>query len=40
MFVGKGSFGEIFLASDDIIKPVNVKNSNFVIKIEPHSNGK
>lgn len=38
--VGKGSFGEIFLASDDITKPVNVKNSNFVIKIEPHSNGK
>lgn len=37
---GKGSFGEIFLVSDDITKPVNVKNSNYVIKIEPHSNGK
>jgi hypothetical protein len=38
--VGKGSFGEIFLASDDITKSVNIKNSNYVIKIEPHSNGK
>ena len=38
--VGKGSFGEIFLASDDISRPVNCENSNFVTKIEPHSNGK
>lgn len=38
--VGKGSFGEIFLASDDIAKPVNHINSTHVIKIEPHSNGK
>lgn len=37
--IGKGSFGEIFLTSDDISKPVNVKNSNYVIKIEPHTNG-
>lgn len=38
--VGKGSFGEIFLASNDISRPVNCENSSFVTKIEPHSNGK
>lgn len=37
--VGKGSFGEIFLASDDISRPVDVNNAQFVTKIEPHSNG-
>lgn len=37
--VGKGSFGEIFLASSDIARRVDVKNAQFVTKIEPHSNG-
>lgn len=37
--VGAGSFGEIYLASNDISKPVDKYNANFVTKIEPHSNG-
>lgn len=37
--VGAGSFGEIYLASNDISKPVDKNNANFVTKIEPHSNG-
>lgn len=37
--VGKGSFGEIFLVSDDISRPVDVRNAQHVTKIEPHSNG-
>ncbi|XP_055602855.1 uncharacterized protein LOC129751395 isoform X2 [Uranotaenia lowii] len=37
--IGKGSFGEIFLASDDIFKPVTSENAKYVVKIEPHSNG-
>ncbi|XP_055621323.1 uncharacterized protein LOC129765247 isoform X2 [Toxorhynchites rutilus septentrionalis] len=37
--IGKGSFGEIFLASDDIFKPVTSENARYVVKIEPHSNG-
>ncbi|KAG5681649.1 hypothetical protein PVAND_011064 [Polypedilum vanderplanki] len=37
--VGKGSFGEIYLASNDISNAVNVYNANYVTKIEPHSNG-
>lgn len=36
---GKGSFGEIFLASDDISKPVTSENAKFVVKIEPHKSG-
>lgn len=36
---GKGSFGEIFLASDDISRPVSDRNAKYVVKIEPHSNG-
>lgn len=36
---GKGSFGEIFLASDKITKPVTSENAKYVVKIEPHSNG-
>ena len=36
---GKGSFGEIFLASDDIDTPVTSENAKYVVKIEPHSNG-
>lgn len=37
--IGKGSFGEIFLASDNITKPVTSDNAKYVVKIEPHSNG-
>lgn len=37
--IGKGSFGEIFLASDDLSQPVTHQNARFVVKIEPHSNG-
>lgn len=37
--VGKGSFGEIFLAADEINKPVENDKSYYVAKIEPHSNG-
>lgn len=36
---GKGSFGEIFLASDDITAPVTSENAKFVVKIEPHKSG-
>lgn len=39
LFIGKGSFGEIFLASDDISKPVTSDNAKFVVKIEPHKSG-
>lgn len=39
MTTGKGSFGEIFLASDDISRPVSDRNAKYVVKIEPHSNG-
>lgn len=39
LFSGKGSFGEIFLASDDISRPVSDRNAKYVVKIEPHSNG-
>ncbi|KAM7344277.1 back seat driver isoform 2-T3 [Cochliomyia hominivorax] len=37
--IGKGNFGEIFLASDNISIPVTNENAKFVVKIEPHSNG-
>lgn len=37
--IGKGSFGEIYLASDNISKPVEINSAPFVAKIEPHSNG-
>uniref|UniRef100_U5ENN5 non-specific serine/threonine protein kinase n=1 Tax=Corethrella appendiculata TaxID=1370023 RepID=U5ENN5_9DIPT len=37
--IGKGSFGEIFLASDDITQKVTTENAKYVVKIEPHSNG-
>lgn len=36
---GKGSFGEIFLASKDTRRAVTPENAKFVAKIEPHSNG-
>lgn len=37
--VGKGSFGEIYLSSNDTSKAVSFENANYVTKIEPHSNG-
>ncbi|XP_022218450.1 uncharacterized protein LOC111071430 isoform X2 [Drosophila obscura] len=37
--IGKGNFGEIFLASDDTVCPVSSERAKFVVKIEPHSNG-
>lgn len=36
---GKGSFGEIFLASDDTLHPVTSANAKYVAKIEPHKSG-
>lgn len=39
IFLGKGNFGEIFLASDNISVPVTGENAPFVVKMEPHSNG-
>ncbi|XP_051153821.1 serine/threonine-protein kinase VRK1-like [Leptopilina boulardi] len=36
--IGCGGFGDIYLASDDITKPVE-HNSKYVVKIEPHNNG-
>lgn len=38
-FLGKGNFGEIFLASDDTVCPVSSESAKYVVKIEPHSNG-
>ncbi|KAH8238687.1 hypothetical protein KR038_001421 [Drosophila bunnanda] len=37
--IGKGNFGEIFLASDDTVCPVSSDSAKYVVKIEPHSNG-
>lgn len=37
--IGKGSFGEIFLASDDTSRSVTTETAKYVAKIEPHSNG-
>ncbi|XP_022188225.2 serine/threonine-protein kinase VRK1 isoform X2 [Nilaparvata lugens] len=36
--IGYGGFGEIYLASDEITKPVP-SDAKYVIKVEPHSNG-
>lgn len=36
--IGVGGFGEIYSASSDIFKPVN-SLAEYVIKVEPHSNG-
>ena len=36
--IGLGGFGEIYLASDDLKKPVGL-DSQHVIKVEPHKNG-
>ncbi|XP_023037001.1 uncharacterized protein LOC6652489 isoform X2 [Drosophila willistoni] len=37
--IGKGNFGEIFLASDETVCPVTSESAKYVVKIEPHSNG-
>lgn len=37
--IGKGNFGEIFLASDDTVCPATSETAKYVVKIEPHSNG-
>uniref|UniRef100_A0A1B6CHP2 non-specific serine/threonine protein kinase n=1 Tax=Clastoptera arizonana TaxID=38151 RepID=A0A1B6CHP2_9HEMI len=36
--IGLGGFGEIYLASDDLNRPVS-QNAKYVIKVEPHKNG-
>lgn len=38
-FSGRGSFGRIYLASDDVDKDVTKLSARYVIKIEPHTNG-
>ncbi|XP_050357944.1 uncharacterized protein LOC126778445 [Nymphalis io] len=37
--IGRGSFGRIYLASDETDKEVTKLNARYVVKIEPHSNG-
>ncbi|CAH0697780.1 unnamed protein product, partial [Spodoptera exigua] len=37
--IGRGSFGRIYLASDDVEKEVTKLTARYVVKIEPHSNG-
>ncbi|KAM3969017.1 uncharacterized protein ACR2FA_003209 [Aphomia sociella] len=37
--IGRGSFGRIYLASDDVEKEVTKLNARYVVKIEPHTNG-
>ncbi|XP_039761558.1 uncharacterized protein LOC120634812 [Pararge aegeria] len=37
--IGRGSFGRIYLASDDSEKEVTKLNARYVVKIEPHTNG-
>lgn len=36
--VGAGGFGEIYLVSSDITKPVS-QDAMYAVKIEPHKNG-
>ncbi|XP_071522031.1 serine/threonine-protein kinase VRK1-like isoform X2 [Panulirus ornatus] len=36
--IGVGGFGEIYLASEEVDKPVST-SAGYVIKVEPHSNG-
>lgn len=38
-FIGRGSFGRIYLASDKIDGDVTKQNARYVVKIEPHTNG-
>lgn len=37
--IGRGSFGRIYLASDEVDKDVTKLNARYVVKIEPHTNG-
>ena len=37
-FSGAGGFGEIYLCSDDVSRPVG-DDATMAVKIEPHSNG-
>ncbi|VVC99338.1 unnamed protein product [Leptidea sinapis] len=37
--IGRGSFGRIYLVSDDIDKEVTKLNARYVVKIEPHTSG-
>lgn len=37
--IGRGSFGRIYLASDNVDKEVTKLNARYVVKIEPHTNG-
>uniref|UniRef100_A0A2A4J005 non-specific serine/threonine protein kinase n=1 Tax=Heliothis virescens TaxID=7102 RepID=A0A2A4J005_HELVI len=37
--IGRGSFGRIYLASDDVDTEVSKQNARYVVKIEPHTNG-
>ncbi|CAG9790072.1 unnamed protein product [Diatraea saccharalis] len=37
--IGRGSFGRIYLASDEVDKEVTKLNARYVVKIEPHTNG-
>jgi hypothetical protein len=37
--IGKGSFGEVCVASSDIGHAVNSETAHFVAKIEPHLSG-
>ncbi|KAI5638288.1 protein kinase domain-containing protein [Phthorimaea operculella] len=37
--IGRGSFGRIYLASDEVDKEVTKANARYVVKIEPHTNG-
>ncbi|XP_059620228.1 uncharacterized protein LOC132264148 [Phlebotomus argentipes] len=37
--IDKGSFGQIYLASEEIFKSVTDANAKYVVKIEPHTNG-
>lgn len=37
--IGRGAFGEIFLASNDVSHVVSSRYAKYVTKIEPHSNG-
>ncbi|KAL0810438.1 hypothetical protein ABMA28_010577 [Loxostege sticticalis] len=37
--IGRGSFGRIYLASDNVEADVTKQNARYVVKIEPHTNG-
>jgi vaccinia related kinase len=37
--IGRGGFGDIYLASHEVNRPVNEKTADYVVKIEPSGNG-